>query len=417
MNSALLPRFARRAVDTAMADTPILVLQGARQVGKSTLATQVSLDHGGVFVSLDNYNTLRFIREDPVAFIEQRPHGELVVIDEAQRAPELVLPLKASVDRDRRPGRFLLTGSADLLRVKGVADSLAGRAETIEMLPLSQGELSKRAHPEDFIAWLLGQAMPQHRLTPLEPDTIVRGGFPEPRLRTESRSRAWFSSYVSRLADHDAKELHQGGYPDQLAALLRIIAAQPQSELVMSKIARSLGIAESTADAYLRLATTMRLVVRTPSWSQSPRGRVVRRPKVCLTDSGLAASLARFTAPMAASPGGREYFGALLEQFVTLELMKQASWSTCPFSLYHFRDRDGLEVDLIVETFDGHLIAIEVKSTRTLSSSLWANLVKFRDRFADRPITGVVLHAGDTSAVMHGWLYALPVTTLWEHPY
>jgi len=415
VSDTLLPRFARLAVETALADTPVVVIQGARQVGKSTLAAQVAADHGGVVANLDDNNTLRVIQEDPVAFIEQRPPGELVVIDEAQRAPELILPLKASVDRDRQPGRFLLTGSADLLKVKGVADSLAGRAETIEILPLSQGELARRATPEDVVDWLMTGAERQDTLTSLKPETVIRGGFPEPRLRTEARSRAWFTSYVSRLADHDAKEVQQGGYADQLAALLRIIAAQGQSELVMAKVARDLGVAESTADAYLRLATTMRLVVQTPSWSRSPRGRVVRRPKACLTDSGLAAALARFTGPAVGTLGGREYYGALVEQFVTLELMKQASWSACPFDLYHFRDRDGLEVDLVAETLDGHLIAIEVKTTHTITPSLWTSLAKFRDRYSDKSVTGVLLHAGTTTATMHGWLHVLPITALWTH--
>ena len=413
VTNALYPRFAKRAADTALSDTPVVVIQGARQVGKSTLASELAAARGATVLSLDDNNTLRLAQDDPIGFVDRVPDG-LMVIDEAQRVPELVLPLKANVDRDRRPGRFLLTGSADLLQVKGVADSLAGRAETVEMMPLSQGELARRDVPEDSVAWLAAGAKPRP-FDLLSSDAVIRGGYPEPNLRAPDRARRWFASYVDRLSDHDAKELRQGGYADQLGALLRLIAAQGQSELVNAKIARSLGLAESTADIYLRLATTMRLVSRFPAWNRTPRGRLARRPKACLSDTGLAAALANFTAPMAISPGGREYYGALVEQFVALELAKQRAWTTRPFELYHFRDRDGLEVDLVIETFDGSLIAIEVKSTRTIAPKLWAGLAAFRERFFDRDVTGVLLHTGDTAAVQHGWLHVLPITALWQH--
>lgn len=365
-------------------------------------------------LTLDDADTRRLAQADPVAFVDRGADG-LMVIDEAQRVPELILPLKASVDRDRRPGRFLLTGSADLLKVKGVTDSLAGRAETIEMGTLSQGELSRRGTPADFVSWMRAGAEPR-TFQPLDARFVLRGGFPEPIQRGETRARAWFTSYIARLTDHDAKELQQGGYADKLESLLRLIASQGQAELVTSKVARHLGVAESTAEAYLRLASDMRLVVRFPAWNRSLRGRVVRRPKVCLADTGLAAALTRLTVALADSPGGHEYYGTLVEQFVALELLKQRAWSSCPFDLYHFRDRDGLEVDLIAETFDGALIAIEVKSTRTLSPGLWAGLTAFHDRFADRSVTGVLLYGGDSAATLHNWLHVMPITALWRHP-
>jgi len=281
------------------------------------------------------------------------------------------------------------------------------------MLPLSQGELARRSGPEDFVAWLARGDEPR-TLPPLDPAVVIRGGFPEPTRRSEPRARVWFTSYIDRLADHDARELSQGGYADQIGALLRLLAAQGQSELVTAKMARLLGAAESTVAAYLRLAVAMRLVVQFPSWSHAVRGRVVRRPKACLTDTGLAAAMTAFTAPMASSPGGREYFGALAEQFVALELTKQRTWARVPFDLYHFRDRDGLEVDLVAETGDGALIAIEIKTTRTLTPRLWANLAAFRDRVADRHVTGVLLHGGDSAARLHGWLHVLPIATVWQ---
>jgi predicted AAA+ superfamily ATPase len=364
-------------------------------------------------LTLDDDATRRFAQEDPVAFVDRAP-DRLMVIDEAQRVPELIVPLKANVDRNRRPGRFLLTGSADLLQVKGVADSLAGRAETVEMAPLSQAELARAGTPEDFVTWLTAGAGTGPFDAP-DPAVIVRGGFPEAHRRTGRRARAWLTAYLDRLAGHDARELHRGGYGDDLVSLMRLVASQGQSELVKAKFARDLGIAESTADVYLRLARTMRLTVEFPAWNRAPRGRIVRRPKICLADTGLGAALARFTAPMATNPGGREYLGALTEQFVALELAKQRAWTETPFDLYHFRDRDGHEVDLLIETWEGDLIAVEVKSTRTITPKLWAGLADFRDRFTDRRITGVLLHAGIESAFLHGWLHVLPITALWQH--
>ena len=408
------PRFLEAAVREALSDTPVVVIQGARQVGKSTLAQLVAASSVNVrAVTLDEPAALAVAESDPAFFVDQAGGG-LLVIDEAQRAPGLILPLKASVDRDRRPGRFLLTGSADLLQVKGVGDSLAGRAETVELKPLSQGEVARRNVPEDFVSWLLAGAG-AGRFEALDPVVAVRGGYPEVVRRTPQRAQRWFDSYVERLADHDARDLHRGGYADHLRHLLELLAAGGMQELVKAKTARTLGVAENTVDTYLRLATTMRLVASLPSWGRSLRGRVARRPKVCLNDSGLSAALARFTAAHAASIGGREYYGALVEQFVALELAKQQAWSATPYTLHHFRDLDGLEVDILIELADGQLLAVEVKSSTSITEKSWTNLIRFRERFPDRHITGACLHAGTQTGQIGGWLHILPITALWQH--
>ena len=338
----------------------------------------------------------------------------LLAIDEAQRAPGHILPLKANVDRHRAPGRFLVTGSADLLRVKGVGDSLAGRAETVEMMPLSQGELSRRDTPEDFVTWLLAGSEGRE-FSRLSPGAVIRGGFPDAHLRPPQRARPWFASYIGRLSDHDARELRDGGYAEKLAGLLTYLASLGQAELVKANVARHLGVAESTVDGYLRLARTMRMICQYPAWNRSLHRRVVRRPKASLCDTGLAASLVGFSEAMAASPGGREFYGTLVEQFVALELTKQRAWTATPYDLGHFRESDGLEVDLIVETVDRRLIAIEVKATTTPTNKHWSPLGAFRERFPDYDVTGVLLHAGDFTATLHGWLHVLPITALWEH--
>lgn len=415
MVDPLHPRFLQAVVGAALADTPVVVIQGARQVGKSTLAGLVADGFpGSIRVTLDDPQVLAVAESDPAFFVAQA--GErMLVVDEAQRAPGLILPLKAAVDRDRRPGRFLLTGSADLLHVKGMADSLAGRSESIELKPLSQGEIEGRAVPEDFVTWLVGTEAPTGRFPALEASTVLAGGYPEAIARESQRARRWFTSYVERLADHDARDLHQGGFADKMGALLRLIASGPLQELVKGKLARNLGVAENTLDSYLRLATTMRLVESTSAWSRTARGRVTKRPKVGLNDTGLTAATAGFTAAQARSIGGREYYGGLVEQFVCQELRKQSGWSATPYTVNHFRDLDGLEVDLLLDLDDGPLIAIEVKSASAVDARAWANLERFRDRFPDRDVLGVCLHGGDYTATLHGWLRVLPITAVWQH--
>lgn len=407
-------RFAESPVLEAMADTPVVVIQGARQVGKSTLVHHLSNELSSVrSFTLDDPATLAIARSDPSFFVDQNPDGVLV-IDEAQRAPELILPIKASVDRDRRPGRFLLTGSADLLQVKGSGDSLAGRAETIELWPFSQGELGRRKAREDFVTWILTRPdlAPSTRLAP---DILTKGGYPEITKRTPARALRWFDSYITRLASHDARDLTGGGFPDHLATMLRIIAAGGQGELVKAKLAREIGISESAVSSYLRLAVDMRLVYTLPSWGRSPRGRITRRQKVGLNDTGLAAALSAFSPAQSLTVGGREQYGNLVEQFVALELAKQRTWSQQTFDIYHFRHLDGLEVDLVIELHDGRLIAIEVKSTTSPTQRAWDNLIRFREAFAEREIIGVCLHAGETSARINGWLDILPISMLWQH--
>jgi predicted AAA+ superfamily ATPase len=412
-DNALVPRFALTAVETALGDTPVVVVQGARQVGKSTLVQMVAARRGTRVLTMDDPPTLDLARDDPKSVVGQYPEG-LLAIDEAQRAPGVILPVKANVDADRRPARFLLTGSADLLQVKGVGDSLAGRAETVEMMPFSQGELAQLNEPEDFVTWLLSGAAGDG-FPALEPETVLRGGFPEACARSDTRSRKWLDDYAGRLADHDARDLQDGGYADQLGAMLGYFAALGQAELVKAQLARHLDVAESTVDAYWRLAKTMRLVQEFRAWNRAPHRRLVQRPKVCLLDTGLSAALANFTTAGARTPGGREYYGSLVEQFVALELTKQKPWSATPYTVYHFRELDGLEVDLLLETADGHLIAIEVKATTTPVQKHWRNLATLKERLPERQLTGVLLHTGDTTAHIHGWLHILPVTSLWRH--
>lgn len=396
-------------------DTPIVVIQGARQVGKSTLAAHLASTRPSLILSLDDPATRTFAEDDPSGFVAQA-NDRLLVIDEAQRAPQLVLPIKAAVDRDRRPGRFLLTGSSDLLRVRGVGDSLAGRAETVALHPFSQGELARRTTPESLVSALVAGPL---TTTGKDPDTIVdavvRGGFPVPLTRTPRRADVWFSDYVDRLTRHDARDLAGPVFSQRLGGLLRVLASQGQSELVVAKLARSAGIPERTLADYLELLETMFLTRSLPSWGAGLSGRATRRPKVALLDTGLSAQLARFSVAKAGHVGGREYFGLLLEQFVAQELSRQRAWSPVRYDLYHYRTTDGDEVDLVLELDDGRIIAIEVKSAQAITQRALDPLARLRSRLGDRLIAGVVLHPGGRSYRMHDWLHVLPINAMWEH--
>lgn len=414
MNTDLYPRFLAGYLRDILSDTPVTVIQGARQVGKSTLAEMTINTHDGVFVTLDDPLSRDYAEADPLRFLRQAENKTLV-IDEVQRVPSLLLPLKAEVDRDRRPGKFLLTGSADLLRTPGVGDSLAGRAETLHLSPLSQGEIHRRTEPEDFVSTLVqsDQSFKGFQADPFEPGTVTTGGYPSVLSRVDRRKTDWFRAYAERLATHDAAQVAEGKYAANFLKLLRVIAASGLSELVRVKIARSLDISPTTASAYIDLLERMNLLVQVPAWSPSPRGRVVRRPKVSLNDTGLSAVLASFTPGDAFDIGGREYYGLLVEQFVALELLKQRSWSATPFELFHYRENDGLEVDLVIKLPGRNLIAIEVKTTMTPSRSHWVNLQRFRSRFDEWNVHAVLLHGGEQSAHIHDWLRVLPIQCLW----
>lgn len=407
-------RHLHRAGREALEDTPILVLQGARQVGKSTLARDLVAE-SGTYVNLDDEQARAFAAEDATGFVRQAGDG-ILVIDEAQRSPHLILALKSEVDRDRRPGRFILTGSVDLLGARGVGDSLAGRAETLRVHPLSPGEIHQRPTPEDFITWIVMGAPGDVEPAPKLAHTVVAGGFPEPLKRTSrTRRDRWYASYVERLARHDAAEITTGAFADNLIRLLRIVAARGQSELVKAKLARELNVSEGTVTNYLDLCRRLYLMDALPSWGSGYSGRETRRPKLALGDTGLAAHLTGFAPEAARSVGGHEYFGTLVEQFVAAELRKQQGWTSTPYQLFHYRHREA-GVDIVVELRDGSLVLIEVKSALSVGRDAWRPMQQLKDRLSDRVRARIVLYAGDQTQRMRDQQYLLPLSALWAHP-
>ncbi|MGO1236050.1 ATP-binding protein [Microbacterium gubbeenense] len=402
--------FAKEAIDTF----PALAIQGARQVGKSTFARQLADSRDARFVTLDDEVSRAAAEDDPAAFVDQNSTGTLV-IDELQRAPRLILAIKASIDRDRRPGRYLLTGSSDLLLLPGAPDSLAGRAVTIELRSLSQGEI--RGERDDFVARANAGIDAAQVETAWDRPTyaaaIARGGYPEVRSLGERMRNVWFDSYVERLLRRDIADLAPRVDPSRISSVLRIVAAANAGELVKTRIARDANLPETSVTSYLELLEILYLTTRLRPWTPNLTTREVGRAKVVVGDAGLALRLARVSEGQLV-PIGNAHIGAAIEGFVVGELMRQRAWSDAEFELFHYRDRDGLEVDVVIELGDGSIIGIEVKAGSTAKAEHFKGLRSLRDRLGDRFVGGYVLNTAQKGAFFGDRLATLPVASLWE---
>lgn len=409
----MLHRNAAGAIDLALADTPVVLLNGPRQSGKSTLAQYLVVDRPGQYVTLDDAATLAAARADPAAFVEQ---GDgLLVIDEVQRAPELFVAIKATVDRDRRPGRYLLTGSANVMLVPTISESLAGRMEILPLWPLSQGEIEGRR--EGFIEGLFAADFPLRPLADRVPsasyiERVLAGGFPEARSRRDGRRRAWFNSYITALLERDVRDLSNIQGLTDLPRLLALLADRTGQLLNVADLSRNAGIPQRTLDRYLTMLRIIYTVELTPAWAGSLTRRLTRSPKVQMVDSGLAGSLRGITAEWL----NRDMtaIGPLLETFVSMELRKQAVWNDPPVTLMHFRSYEGQEVDLVLETPSGLTAGIEVKASSTVTERDFQGLKALRSELGDRFHRGLLLYTGTDLLPFGDRLYAAPVSALWQ---
>ena len=404
----MLRRHITEPLTAALRDTPVVLLIGPRQAGKSTLAqTLVPPER---YVTLDEATTLAAAQRDPTGFLT--PFDELTVIDEVQRAPDLLLAVKVAVDRRRRPGRFLLTGSANVLFVPRVSESLAGRMEILTLYPLSQGEIEGRR--EGFLDAAFAERLPK---TPSAPDRtdvarrILRGGFPDAYGRPEVRRRRWFASYVTAVLERDVRELAHIGKLTTMPNLLTLLAARAGGLLNLADIGRGIGLPYATLQRYMALLQTTFLVRLTPAWATNLGSRVTKAPKVAFVDTGLAAALLQLTEPrLLAEP---ILWGGLLENFVGIELLKQASWHPDPPQVFHFRMAKGAEVDLVLERND-HVVGVEVRSAQTVTAGDFKGLKALAELAGRRFRRGLVLYLGRQATAFGPNLQAVPLTALWE---
>ncbi|MGH3544977.1 MAG: ATP-binding protein [Mycobacteriales bacterium] len=420
-HTELLPRRALAVVLESLVDFRVLVIQGARQVGKTTLARSIAHQLGATYLTMDRAEDKSAAVADPATFLEA--FGAPLVIDEVQRVGEpLVLAVKAAVDIDDRPGRFLLTGSTNFLTGPAVAETLAGRVDIVTLWPLSQGELRDSTEGADnFVdrafaapADLIRHSGPALRRADYF-DAVCTGGYPAVQRLSGRNRRRWFGSYVQTVLQREVEVAADIRRADALAAMIRFFAATTARELVLSTLAQRLTIDRATAQSYQPWLETVFLIHRVPAWSRNLAAKVVKRPKIHLTDTGVAAALLGKDSQALQRPTDPAA-GSLLETFAVNELAKQLTWSQTPARMFHYRETDGAEVDIVVEADDGSAIALEVKATSTPRSEDFRGLALLRDRL-DRTgrdfLIGVVLHTGERRLSFGDRLLALPIADLW----
>lgn len=405
----LITRFIRPRLLEALADTPVVLVHGPRQCGKSTLAQTVN---GYAYTTFDDAVQLAAATTDPVGFVADLP--DKVVLDEVQRVPQLFASLKAVVDLDRRPGRFILTGSANVLLAPKLSDSLAGRVELLRLYPLAQCELA--GVRSRFIEALFSRGFKPKlygRMGVELAERVVAGGYPAALARSPGRrQRDWYRAYLETLVQRDVRELARISSLDALPRLLQLAAGQTARLLNISALAAPFQLSRPTIRDYVTLLERIFLIELLPPWHSNRLSRLVKTSKLHLGDTGLAASLLGVDA--GALVRNRALLGQLLETFVLQELRRQASWHDDAIGFHHFRDKDGYEVDIVLEREGQDLAGVEVKAAATVAESDFRGLRKLKDASGARFAAGVVLYDGESTVRFGEDFFAVPTKALWS---
>ena len=405
----LYSRRIEARVAEALTDTPVVLIAGPRQAGKTTLVRQTA-DPGLRYLTLDDELTLLAAREDPVGMIRGL---DKAIIDEIQRAPPLLLAIKKSVDEDRRPGRFLLTGSANLMALPGVADSLAGRMETLTLLPLSQSELhgstlnwldsAFAGHLPKLSTPLVGEALVE---------TVLRGGYPEAVSRATARRRtAWARQYIDAIIQRDVRDIASIDRIDQLPRFLRALAQVSGQMCNYTQLGGQVGLDHKTAARYVSVFEQMYLLKRVEVWARNRLNRVVKTPKLQFIDSGLLSALIDLTPAIAVQDRNR--FGHVLETFVYGELLKHATSAESDYQLLYYRDHDQFEVDVVIENAAGQLVGVEIKAAASVGTNDLRGLKRLASIAGDQFKLGVILYDGTEILPLGERLWAAPISSLW----
>jgi len=402
-------RHAARKIKEVFSDTRVVLIAGPRQSGKTTLAQQLA-DENTPFFTLDDPTTKAAATADPYGFIRGLDRA---VIDEIQRVPELLLAIKASVDADPRPGRFLLTGSANLMALPLAADSLAGRMAVIRLLPLAQAEILGQS------GVLLDKLFAREPIEVSKPivgpdltETVLAGGYPEALTRKRwSRRQDWYLDYIDAIVQRDVQDVAQIEQLHQLPRLMQVMAGHAGQLANYSQIGGALGMNHNTTQKYIGVLQSVFLTETLAPWFTNKIKRVVKTPKLHFLDSGLLAALRDVTPERVAED--RTEFGALLETFVFSELRKIASWSETRIQFFHFRDRSQTEVDIILEDRRGRIIGIEVKASATVTSEDFKGLRKLEAELGWKFVGGYVLYDHAHMVPFSETLAAVPISALW----
>lgn len=408
----LVARHAESLVVEALGDTRVVLVNGARQAGKSTLTRLVvnSTDKAVVRL-LDDPAVLRASQDDPTGVVE---HDGLMVIDEIQLAPQLLRPIKLIVDLDPTPGQFLLTGSSRVLALRDLPDALPGRMEIIELWPFSQGEIDSTA--DRFVDAVFAHGPRLDHTSMLKRrdylERAVVGGYPEAVRRTPRRRAAFFDSYLSTLIERDVLQLATIERHGELLKLLALLAGRVGGLLVPATIAGQAGIPRTTLVRYLELLSSVFLIKRIPAWSPGQSHRAVGTAKLAFVDSGVACHLLGQDVNRLAEPGGAA--GPMLENFVVMELARQLTWSDVRGRLYHYRTKDKVEVDAVIETPDGRVVGIEVKAGATVRAEDLAGMRNLARHAGDRFVAGYVVYTGQQTLPFGDKIRAIPMEALWR---
>ncbi|HVH69702.1 MAG TPA: ATP-binding protein [Candidatus Dormibacteraeota bacterium] len=406
---ALFPRFAAEVVVTALRDTPVVMVTGPRQCGKTTLVRYLVASERK-FITMDDDTVLAAARSDPTGLVRDL---DRTTIDEVQRAPDLLRAIKRSVDEDRRAGRFLLTGSANVLTLPQVSESLAGRIEIISLLPLSQSEI--RGRKPNFLRAAFAGKVDKPAETMIGQnlvEAVLIGGYPEMLRRKDARRRrTWALDYVKAIVQRDVREIAEVEKLDQMPRLLRVLANHTGQLTNFTQIGGQIGFDDKTTRKYVGILEQLFLVRRVEPWFRNRLKRSVKTPKLHFLDSGLLSALLGATAERVARD--RAIFGPLLETFVFAEVQKHASWSDESYALYHYRDKDQDEVDLVIEMGSGSLIGVEVKAAASVNATDFKGLRKLAGVSGDDFKVGIVLYDGEKTLTFGDHLFAAPISCLW----
>jgi len=408
-NATLFPRFAADRVTTALKDTPVVMVNGPRQCGKTTLVREFT-SKNRTYITLDDDTVLESVRNDPSGFMRSL---DMAIIDEVQRAPELLRAIKKSVDTDRRPGRFLLTGSADVLALPQVPESLAGRMETITLLPLGRSEILRKSStflekalvgkvansPEIFIGEDLVGA-------------VLVGGYPEMLRRKEGkRRRAWARDYIKAIVERDIRDIADLDKLAQMPRLLQVLAHHSGQLTNFSQLGGQIGLDDKTTRKYIAILEHLFLVHRVEPWFQNQLKRLVKTPKLHFIDSGLLAVTVGATEERVAKD--RSILGPILETFLFSEVMKQASWLDESCTLHYYRDKDQDEVDIVVESESGAIVGLEIKAGATVNAGDFRGLRKLSEATGRNFKLGLVLYDSENTVPFGEKMFAAPISCMW----
>jgi len=403
------PRFAAARVQDALTDTRVVLLTGPRQAGKTTLARSLA-DEGRAYVTLDNATTLAAAKADPTGFVRNL---DTAVIDEIQRAPELLLAIKESVDVDAKPGRFLLTGSANLMTLPRVADSLAGRMESVRLLPLAQAEITAAGPPDFFVRVFGGQPPTSTRsiIGSALVDAVLSGGYPEALTRKSwGRRQDWYLDYIDAVVQRDVRDIAAVDQLDRMPRLLRVLAEHSGQLINQTGIGAAIGLNHVTTQRYTAIFEQLYLIQTLPPWHSNALKRLTKTPKLHFLDAGLLGALRGVTPERVAQD--RRIFGPILESFVVSELMKLAGWSGERLSFSQYRDKDQNEVDVVIEDRRGGIIGVEVKAAASVNAADFRGLKRLKEATGDKFKMGLVLYDHDRAVPFGDRLWAAPISCL-----